>query len=328
MKIFIADKFEQTGIDKLQRLGCEVFYRPGTSGQALADALREGSFGILIVRSTKVTREILSAAGGLQLVIRAGAGTDTIDVKSATDLGIRVCNCPGMNSVAVAELTLGFMIALDRRIVDETDDLRHRVWNKKEYAKARGLKGRTLGVWGLGRIGYEVARRAVAFEMRVIYCDVIRRDEVEQELGIQRVSAEQLLTESDFVSLHVPGGPQTRHLVGEAELAMMKPTASLINCSRGGVVDEEALANAIRIGELAGAALDVYEVEPPADGKEFADPVVEAPHVYGTHHIGASTQQAQTAVAEETVKIVNDFMERRDFLHCVNPPEQEPLFKA
>lgn len=328
MKIFIADKFEQSGIDKLQRLGCEVLYKPGTNGNALADALRSGDFGILIVRSTRVPREILEAAGNLHMVIRAGAGTDTIDVKSATDLGIRVCNCPGMNSVAVAELTLGFMIALDRRIVDETDDLRHRVWNKKEYAKARGLKGRTLGIWGLGRIGYEVARRAAAFDMRVIYCDVIRRDDAERELGVLRVSAEQLLTESDFVTLHVPGGPQTKHLIGEAELAMMKPTAFLINCSRGGVVDEEALAKAIRLGELAGAALDVYEVEPAADGKEFADPVVEAPHVYGTHHIGASTEQAQMAVAEETVRIVRDFMERRDFLHCVNPPEKEPLFKG
>ena len=328
MKIFIADKFEQGGIDKLQKLGCEVKYQPGTSGGALAKALCGGGYGILVVRSTKVTREILEAASDLHMVIRAGAGTDTIDVKSASELGIRVCNCPGMNSIAVAELTIGLMIALDRRIVDETDDLRHRVWNKKEYSKARGLKGRTLGIWGLGRIGVEVARRAAAFEMRLLYCDVVPRDEAESELGIQRVSAEQLLAESDFVTLHVPGGPQTRHLIGAAELAMMKPTAFLINCSRGGIVDEEALAKAIRVGELAGAALDVYEKEPAAEAKEFEDPVVEAPRVYGTHHIGASTEQAQSAVAEETVRIVQEFMERRGFLHCVNPAEHEPLFRG
>lgn len=328
MKIFIADKFDQTGIDRLQKLGCEVTYQPGTNGKLLSDALRDGAYGILVVRSTRVTREILEAANNLHLVIRAGAGTDTIDVKAASELGIRVCNCPGMNSVAVAELTIGLMISLDRRIVDETQDLRHRIWNKKEYSKARGLKGRTLGIWGLGAIGREVAKRAAAFDMRLIYCDVVRREAAEQEYGIQKVSCEQLLAESDFVTLHVPGGPQTRHLIGKAELAMMKPTAFLINCSRGGIVDEEALSNALKMRELAGAAMDVYEKEPAADAKEFDDPVVEAPQVYGTHHVGAATEQAQSAVAEETIRIVQEFMERREFLHCVNPPERAPMFRA
>lgn len=328
MKVFIADKFEQSGIDRLQRIGCEVVYRPGTQGEALADAMKKDGFGILIVRSTRVSREILEAAPYLHMVIRAGAGTDTIDVNAASEMGIRVCNCPGMNSVAVAELTLGMMIALDRRIVDETDDLRQRVWNKKEYSKARGLKGRTLGIWGMGRIGYEVARRAKAFEMRILYCDVVERSDVEQELGIVRVSSEQLLAEADFLTLHVPGGPQTKHLIGEEELALMKPTAFIINCSRGGVVDEKALAKAIQLGAIGGAALDVYEVEPAADEKEFRDPILEVPRVYGTHHIGASTEQAQAAVAEETVRIVQTFMERREFLHCVNPPEKQPMFRA
>lgn len=321
MKVFIADKFEQEGIHRLEQLGCEVTYQPGTAGEALTDALRKGGYGILIVRSTRVPRETLEAAPDLHMVIRAGAGTDTIDVEAASENDIRVCNCPGMNSVAVAELTIGLMIALDRQIVDETDDLRHRVWNKKKYSRARGLKGRTLGIWGLGRIGAEVARRAKAFEMRLLYSDVIERADLERELGIRRVSTEQLLSESDFLTLHVPGGIQTKHLLGEEELAIMKPTAYVINCSRGGVVDEQALARAIANGTLAGAALDVYEIEPGADEREFRDPILSVPGIYGTHHVGASTEQAQAAVAEETVRIVEAFMDRREFLHCVNPPK-------
>lgn len=327
MKVFISDKFEQRGIEKLQNLGCEVVYRPGTQGEALTDAMKKDAYGILIVRSTRVPRETMEAAPHLHLVIRAGAGTDTIDVSAATELGIRVCNCPGMNSVAVAELTLGLMIALDRRIVDETQDLRQRVWNKKEYGKARGLKGRTLGIWGLGRIGYEVARRARAFEMRLLYHDIVERTDIEKELGARRVSTEQILCESDFLTLHVPGGKQTEHLVGEEELALMKPTAFLINCSRGGIVDERALSRAVQTGVIAGAALDVYEVEPNADEREFRDPIMNVPRVYGTHHVGASTEQAQAAVAEETVRIVEKFLEDREILHCVNPPQREPLFR-
>jgi len=321
MKIFIADKFEERGVEELERLGCEVTYAPGTAGEHLVEAVRDTHCDVLIVRSTKVPRAVLEAGHNLDVVIRAGSGTDTIDVTAASELGIRVCNCPGTNSVAVAELTIGFMIALDRRIVDETDDLRRRVWNKKEYSKARGLKGRTLGIVGLGRIGYEVARRARAFEMNLLYYDVIERTEWERELNIRRVSLDTLLAESDFVTLHVTGGPQTKHLIGKRELELMKPSAFLINCARGGVVDERALSYAIEIGALAGAALDVYEVEPSAAESEFTDPIARVPHVYGTHHVGASTEQAQQAVAEETVRIVQAYLERGELLHCVNPPE-------
>lgn len=321
MRIFIADKFEEQGLEELERLGCEVTYAPGTAGEQLAEAARETHCNILIVRSTKVPRPVLEAGAGLEMVLRAGSGTDNIDVAAANELGIRVCNCPGMNSVAVAELTMGLMIALDRRIVDETSDLRRRTWNKKEYSRARGLKGRTLGIVGMGRIGYEVARRAYAFEMNLLYVDVVARPEFEREFGMRQVTLDQLLAESDFVTLHVTGGPQTLHLIGRRELALMKPTAFLINCARGGVVDEEALAAAIELGALAGAALDVYEFEPTGGTAEFTDPIVAIPHVYGTHHVGASTEQAQMAVAEEVVRIVDAYMDRGEFLHCVNPPE-------
>ncbi|MCH7840836.1 MAG: hydroxyacid dehydrogenase [Planctomycetes bacterium] len=319
MKILIADKFPEQGIDELRQAGCEVISDPKLEGDALRAAIAETACTALVVRSTQVTRPMLAAGDALRLVIRAGAGYDTIDVAAATKCDVRVCNCPGKNSVAVAELAIGLMVSLDRRIVDNTIDLRRGVWNKKEYSQARGLKGRTLGVVGLGRIGYEIARRAAAFEMKLIYSDVVENKAAEEELGIRKCTFEELLAEVDFVTLHVPGGGSTKHMMSTAQFAMMKPTAFVINCSRGGVVDEAALAAALESGTIAGAAFDVYENEPgPADG-EFHGVIAQAPHFYGTHHIGASTDQAQNAVAEETARIVRTFLKTGEFLNCVNP---------
>ncbi|HNQ24081.1 MAG TPA: hydroxyacid dehydrogenase [Phycisphaerae bacterium] len=320
MKVLIADKFEKPGVEKMKTLGCQVTLDADLQGDSLRDAVRDTKCQILVVRSTKVTADILEAGkqAALELVIRAGAGVDTIDVPAATKHGIRVANCPGKNSVAVAELAVGLMLALDRRIVDNTVDLRRGVWNKKEYSKALGLKGRTLGVVGLGRIGYEIAVRAKAFDMKLLYSDVIDQKQYEKELGIRKVSMEQLLKESDVVTLHVPGGDKTKHLIGGAQLALMKPTAFLINCSRGGVVDEKALADAVKNGKLGGAGLDVYEVEPGANDKEFKDAVVQAGRIYGTHHIGASTEEAQLAVAEEAVRIVECTMKGQPVPNTVN----------
>ncbi len=319
MRVLIADKFADQGIEALRQAGCEVVCNPELKDDALVKAIGETKSTVLIVRSTKVKPPMLDASEDLKLVIRAGSGYDTIDVAAATERNIRVCNCPGMNSVAVAELTIGLMITLDRRIVDETADLRRGVWNKKGYSKARGLKGRTLGVLGLGRIGYEVAKRAAAFDMNLIYTDVVDYPDAEKELGLRKVPVEQLLAESDFVTMHVPGGEGTKHVISGEQLAVMKPTAFLLNCSRGGVVDEEALAEALRNGTIAGAALDVYEVEPAATDKEFKDPIVNAPNLYGTHHVGASTEQSQNAVGEEAVRIVTTFLQKGEFVNCVNP---------
>lgn len=319
MNVFVADKFEPAGIDALKSAGFAVAYTPGLSGDELAKSLAASKADVLIVRSTRIGSNVIEKAPNLRLIVRAGSGVDTIDVPAATRRGVRVCNCPGQNSVAVAELTMGLMIALDRRIVDETEDLRQRVWNKKEYSKARGLKGRTLGIVGLGRIGIEVAKRAAAFEMKLLYVDVVPRPDLEKSLGLRHVGMHELLCESDFVTLHVPGGPKTHHLIGREELHLMKPTAFILNCSRGGIIDEQAMAEAIRAGRLAGAAMDVYEDEPGAAEKEFRDPVVQTPRVYGTHHVGASTEQAQLAVAEETVRIVKAFHDEGQYLNCVNP---------
>lgn len=325
MKVLIADKFPAAGVHALTMEGCEVFVQPGLKGESLTDAIRAAQCNVLVVRSTQVTADHLAASPFLKLIIRAGSGVDTIDLPAARRLGIHVSNCPGQNSVAVAELTLGLMIALDRRIVDETDDLRRGVWNKREYSKARGLKGRTLGIVGLGRIGYEVARRAKAFEMNLIYSDVVAHAQFECELGLRRVELNELLRECDFLSLHVPGGSQTRHLIGEKELALLKPTAFVINCCRGGVVDEVALARAVQRGDVAGAALDVFEAEPGASDTEFHDPVGKIPHVYGTHHVGASTEQAQNAIAQEVVSIVRTFIETGEVRNCVAAPVPAPI---
>jgi D-3-phosphoglycerate dehydrogenase len=319
MKVLIADKFPDQRVSALQEAGCEVVLDPSLKDDKLTAAIRQTGCNALVVRSTKVAARMLDASPGLLLVIRAGSGYDTIDVAGATERNIRVCNCPGMNSVAVAELTIGLMIALDRQIADEVNDFRRGVWNKQKYGKARGLKGRTLGMIGLGRIGYEVAKRAAAFDMRLIYQDVIDQKEMEKELGIEKLSFEQVLAESDFITLHVPGGAGTKHLIGKNELAKMKPTAFLLNCARGGVVDDVALADAVESGVIAGAALDVYEDEPAATDSEFTNPIRMVRGVYGTHHVGASTQQAQDAVADEVVRVIRGYIEKREFVNCVNP---------
>lgn len=321
MNVFIADDFETFGVDELKKMGCNVTHRVGLQGPTLTAALRETRPNILIVRSTKVSAPTLQAAENLKLVIRAGSGYDTIDVATASQLGIRVCNCPHMNSVAVAELTIGLMIALDRRIVDETRDLKRGVWNKKEYSKARGLKGRTLGIVGMGSIGSEVAKRAKAFDMSIVYHDVVSRPVVEHEYGARKLPLEQLLAASDFVTLHVTGGKDNQQLIGRRELTFMKPSAFLLNCARGDVVDEKAVAEALESGKLAGAAFDVYEKEPAASDREFKDPIAQAPHMYGTHHVGASTEQAQQAIADETIRIVRTFIRENSFPNCVNLPE-------
>ncbi|MBI1827414.1 MAG: hydroxyacid dehydrogenase [Planctomycetes bacterium] len=321
MKVLIVDKLPEYTVSALKNSNCEVIVRIGLKDHALADAVREVGCHVLIVRSTRVTRAVLASSPHLELVLRAGSGVDTIDMDAAAHLGIRVSNCPGMNSDAVAELVIGLMIALDRRIVDETSDLRRGVWNKKEYSKARGLKGRTMGIVGMGRIGYEVARRARAFDMNILYHDVRTNPKAEADTGARQATFSDVLSKSDFVSLHVPGGGKTEHLVGEDELSQMKPTAFLINCSRGGVVDETALARAVESGLIAGAALDVYEMEPAANDTQFQDLIRTVPHVYGTHHVGASTEQAQDAVADEVVKIIRTYAQTGRMLNCVNPME-------
>src|SRR5918911_4334090 len=247
MKVLIADKFEKVGVDGLKELGCAVVSRPDVTAEQLPEWIRENDPNILIVRSKKVNAAALEAGTSLELVIRAGAGVDTIDVPSASRLGIFVANCPGKNSIAVAELVMGLLLSCDRRIPDQVAELRQGKWNKAEYSKARGLYGRTLGIVGLGQIGREVARRAQAFGMRVVAWSRHLTVEDAARMGIEYAQTPlDVARLADAVTIHVAANAETKHLVNAEFLTAMKPGAYLINTSRGSVVDESALQQAIR----------------------------------------------------------------------------------
>jgi D-3-phosphoglycerate dehydrogenase len=318
MKVLIADKFEKVGIDGLKELGCTVVSRPELTAEALPAAVKEVDPHILIVRSTKVNAETLNAGTSLTLVIRAGAGIDTIDVATASSRGIFVSNCPGKNSIAVAEVVLGLVLACDRRIPDQVADLRQGKWNKAEYSKARGLYGRTLGIVGLGQIGKEVALRAQAFGMRVLaWSRTLTHEEADRLQLAYAQSPLEVARLSDVVTINVAANPETKHLVNAEFLAAMRPGAYLINTSRGSVVDEAALRQAVSEKKIR-AGLDVFQNEPAGGTGEFRSPLLQEPGVYGTHHVGASTDQAQVAIAHEVIRIVQAFQATGEVPNVVN----------
>jgi D-3-phosphoglycerate dehydrogenase / 2-oxoglutarate reductase len=318
MKVLIADKFEKVGIDGLKELGCGIVSQPDLTAEALPGAIREVDPHILIVRGTKVTAETLNAGTALTLVIRAGAGIDTIDVAAASSRGIFVSNCPGKNSIAVAELVLALMLACDRRIADQVGDLRQGKWNKAEYSKARGLYGRTLGIVGLGQIGREVAARARAFGMRVLAWSRTLTHEEADRIGIAYAhNPLEVARLSDVVTINVAANAETKHLVNAEFLAAMRPAAYLINTSRGSVVDEAALAQAVADKKLR-VGLDVFQNEPAGGTGEFKSAILQVPGVYGTHHVGASTDQAQVAIAHEVIRIVQAFQATGEVPNVVN----------
>jgi D-3-phosphoglycerate dehydrogenase / 2-oxoglutarate reductase len=318
MKVLIADKFEKVGVDGLKDLGCVVTSEPDVKADALPALIRQIDPHILIVRSKKVNADALRAGTALTLVIRAGAGIDTIDVAAASELGVFVSNCPGKNSIAVAELVLGLLLACDRRIPDQVADLRQGKWNKGNYSKARGLYGRTLGIVGLGQIGREIAQRARAFGMQVIaWSRSLTNDEAER-LGISYAQTPlEVARHSDAVTINVAANAETKNLVNAEFLAAMKPGAYLINTSRGSVVDEAALQQAVRDKGIR-AGLDVFQNEPAGSSGEFSCPVVQNEGVYGTHHVGASTDQAQVAIAHEVIRVVQSFQSSGEVPNAVN----------
>ena len=334
MKVLVADQFEQSGLDGLKAAGCEVVYEPGLKDQALVEALAASRADVLVVRSTKVTAPMLDA-GALSLVVRAGAGYNTIDVAGASARGIYVSNCPGKNAVAVAELAFGLILALDRRIPDNVAELRTGRWNKKEFSKARGLYGRTLGLLGYGNIGRELARRAQAFGMHLtIWSRGLAGASPDPALlGLGTASRESRVTiaaapgevadAADILSVHVALAPETKGLVDAALLARLRPGAVFINTARAEVVDYDALDAAVRERGLR-VGLDVYRDEPSAGAAEFSTPLLQHPGVYGTHHIGASTEQAQEAIAAETVRIVRSFKETGRVPNVVNLARRTP----
>ena len=317
MKILIADKFEQSGRDGLEAAGCDYSYQPDVQDVGLVEAIRGYQPDALVVRSTKVTEAMLEA-GALKLVVRAGAGYNTIDVAAASRRGIYVSNCPGKNSIAVAELALALILALDRRIADNVIALRQGQWNKKEFSKARGLYGRTLGLVGVGQIGREVAARAHAFGMPIVAWSRSLTPERAAELSVDRVEdVADVARRADVVSVHVALKPETRGLIDSNFFKQMREGAYFINTSRGEVVDQSALVAAMRERNIR-AGLDVFANEPTASAGEFAEEIAREPNLYGTHHVGASTDQAQEAIAAETVRIILTFKETGKVPNVVN----------
>lgn len=323
MKILIADKFEQSGQDGLRAIGCEVSFQPDLKDEALVAVIGETQPDALVVRSTKVT-EAMMDAGAIKLIVRAGAGYNTIDVAAASKRGIYVSNCPGKNSIAVAELAFALILALDRRIADNVIQLRAGQWNKKEFSKARGLYGRTLGLIGIGKIGQEMIPRARAFGMPVVAWSRSLTPESAAALGVEyKESPQEVARAADVVSVHVALKPDTRSLIGAEIFNSMKEGSYFINTSRGEVVDQQALAAAMKtLGIRAG--LDVYVTEPTSATGEFTDMIAREANLYGTHHIGASTEQAQEAIAAETVRIIQTFKETGRVPNVVNLAERTP----
>ena len=323
MLVLIADKFEQSGVDGLKAIGCEISYQPDLKDDTLVAFISAEQPDVLVVRGTKVTEPML-AAGPVKLVVRAGAGYNTIDVAAASRRGIYVSNCPGKNSIAVAELAFALILALDRRIADNVTSLRRGEWNKKEFSKARGLYGRTLGLIGVGKIGQEMIPRARAFGMRVIAWSRSLTLEGAEQLGIDyEATALDVARQADVVSVHLALKPETKGLIGSEFFSAMREGAYLINTSRGEVVDQQALVQAMRTRAIR-AGLDVFTNEPTSATAEFADEFAREPGLYGTHHIGASTDQAQEAIAAETVRIVREFKETGNVPNVVNLAQQTP----
>ena len=339
MKVLIADPFETSGLEGLAAAGCEVVFDPALKDDELATALQETRAEVLIVRSTKVSAAMMDA-GDLALIVRAGAGYNTIDVAAASARGIYVSNCPGKNATAVAELAFGLILALDRRIPDNVAELRAGRWDKKEFSKARGLRGRTLGLLGFGSIAQELARRAQAFGMDVVIwsrrfetnadADAntdLRRyglDPTSREFRVSIVSTpREVASLADVLSVHVALGPETRGLVDAELLGALKPGAFFVNTSRAEVVDHDALADAVRERGIR-VGLDVFPDEPTTGTGEYALDLLALPGVYGTHHIGASTEQAQEAIAAETVRIIRSFKETGHVPNCVNLARRTP----
>lgn len=317
MNILIADKFPAHWMEQLRKQGHQITFDPALDETTLPAAVKDQA--VLIVRSTKVPAAVIDAGNALKLVIRAGAGTNTIDVAHAAAKAVAVCNCPGTNSIAVAELAMGLLLALDRRIYHNTRDLRNGVWNKSEYGKARGLFGRTLGIIGLGHIGREVAKRAAAFGMKLAAYDPFAKDEVFAQLGAQKYTDIYALAQAcDAVSIHLPETPETKGLFNKKFFDAMKAGAIFINAARGGLVVTADLVEAVKNKGIK-AGLDVYEKEPKATDNTFDyAPLAGAENIYGTHHIGASTDQAQDAVAECVVNIVAHYADAGEFLYKVN----------
>ena len=317
MKIVIADDLPRSAADLLRAEGWEVDARPARPGDQLKHDLADAD--ALVVRSaTKVTADVIAAAPRLRVIARAGTGVDNVDVPAASARGIVVMNAPGANSISVAELAIGLMLALARHVPAADAAMKQGRWEKKKFV-GEELRDKTLGLAGLGRIGQEVARRARAFGMRVVAHDPFIAAHVAEDLGVELVTLDEVFARADYVSLHLPSNEATRNTVNAGRLARSRKGIRIVNTARGDLVDETALADAIERGQVAGAALDVFAVEPPPDSR-----LQTLPQVIATPHIAASTREAQELVGEETATALRDFLRDGVIRNAVNFPSVSP----
>ncbi|MEO8399161.1 MAG: 3-phosphoglycerate dehydrogenase family protein [Ignavibacteriaceae bacterium] len=320
MKILIADKFPDQYVDEIKKLSKNVVYDPKLKEEDIPGNIKD--VDILVVRSTIVNQESIDKSNKLSLIIRAGAGVNNIDIKTANKKGIYVANCPGKNSIAVAELAMGLICALNRKIAENVIDFKNGKWNKALYSKSEGLFGKTLGVVGTGQIGTELIYRAQAFGLKIIAWSRSLTKEKADELDIEKKdSLEKLFKEADIVSIHLAQTADTKKIISKDLISSMKKGAFFINTSRAGVVDEDALMQAAKDGNIS-LGLDVFNNEPEGKEGDFSSEFSKLNNVYVTHHIGASTEQAQNAVAEETVNIIKDYLKFGEVKNWINRAEK------
>jgi len=323
MRILVADSLADFVPAALERAGCAVTVSPSLKEEALEEALASVDPDILVVRSTKVTAAHIARAPSLSLIIRAGAGTNTIAVTAASGRGIYVANCPGRNAIAVAELTMGHFLNLDRRIVDNVNALRAGSWDKKRLGQARGLQGRTMAVLGLGACGRAVIARARAFGIKVRVWSRSLTPEQAAELGVTHAATPlDACRGADMLSIHLARTPETTGLVGRELLEALCPGAYVVNVARGGILDEQALLHVIETRGVR-AGLDVFANEPSGGSGAFTDAAIATnENICGTHHIGASTDQATESVGAEVVRIVQSYLHEGAVPNCVNLAEE------
>ncbi|HET7626856.1 MAG TPA: phosphoglycerate dehydrogenase [Bacillales bacterium] len=313
-KVLVSDPLSKEGIQSLlDAEDVRVDETTGLNSEQLAGII--GDYDALLVRSqTRVSEEVLRNAAKLKVIGRAGVGVDNIDLDAATAKGVIVVNAPDGNTISAAEHTFAMMMAVARRIPQAYRSLTSGEWNRKAF-KGVELNGKTLGIVGMGRIGAEVAKRAKAFQMKVVAFDPFLTEEKAGKLGVKRLTLEEVVRQSDFLTVHTPLTKKTRHLIGKDQFDQMKPGVRIINCARGGIIDEDALYNAVREKKVAGAAIDVFEIEPPTD-----HPLIQLPEVVVTPHLGASTQEAQHNVAVDVSTEVLRILRGQPYKNAVNLP--------
>lgn len=314
MKILVSDSLSKEGIEILtQEKEITVDYKPKLDKETLLSIIE--NYDILIVRSgTKVTRDVIEKGKNLKLVGRAGEGVDNIDLEAANEKGIIVMNTPGVNTISAAEHTISLLLSLTRNIPQAYTSLKNKKWEREKFIGTE-ITDKTLGVIGMGKIGKEVIKRAKGLQLKILVYDPFISDEIAQKIGVELVGFDEILTRSDYLTIHIPINKETSHLLGKKEFEKMKKGIKIINCARGGIIDESALLEALKEGKVSAVALDVFEKEPPLE-----NPLLEMENVIFTPHLGASTKEAQEKVSEEIARQVIDFVKYNIIRNAVNFP--------